>query len=471
MKTVSKPVFLSAGLLFFVIWILIYASSLSSMVTVWMSSETFKHCFIIIPVCLYLLYERRDELDEIEYKPVYWILAPLFLVQIMHLFGLLLGVNLIGHVSAYLSFVLIVWLILGNEFVRRFRFLLLYLAFIVPIGEELVPWLQDVTAYMSVEFLNWSGIPVYRDGLYLYIPNGTFLVAEACAGIRFLIAAIALGTLYAYMNFQTKWKFYGFIVLSIIVPIVANSIRAYGIIVIGYLTDMEHATGADHLVYGWFFFAFVLVLLFLIGERGKEKVDYRESSSKKELTFNISPMFFSVAIVLTLLPLLYAKAFIFKEYSNDGLAKLNLSESSWVSVPSEHDWAPIMFNAHKEWHGRFEDIPVYIAKYAYDNADNELVSGLNRTYNIETYTRNDIKIEQTAKGPIAILDLVNVQGRRIQVAYWYEVDGVRSVSNLKTKINQMKSKLAGDGGKGFLVAIVSNNPSDDAITIPTIGEL
>ena len=31
-------------------------------------------------------------------------------------------------------------------------------------------------------------IPVFHDGIMIEIPNGLFRVAEACAGIRFLIA-------------------------------------------------------------------------------------------------------------------------------------------------------------------------------------------------------------------------------------------------------------------------------------------
>ena len=296
-------------------WLLVYWPAIVSMVGVWNSSDTFTHCFIILPISLYLLYERRYELPQTQLKPALWIAAPLLFVQLVYLGGQLLGVNLIGHASAYASVVLIVWMVLGTEFIMRFKFPFIFLAFTVPFGEQLVPLLQDVTAYMSVELLKISGIPVYREGLYLYIPNGTFLVAEACSGISFLIAAVALGTMYGYLNFNTRWKFFAFILLSFVVPIVANGMRAYGIVVIGYMSDMEHATGADHLIYGWVFFAFVLILLFLFGELFKEKVTIakKQDGIPQASVQTPSALSFSIMFVAVVGIQLYSSIFIFYE--------------------------------------------------------------------------------------------------------------------------------------------------------------
>ena len=53
--------------------------------------------------------------------------------------------------------------------------------------------------------------------------------------------------------------------MSIIVPIIANGLRAYMIVMIGHLSGMELATGVDHLIYGWVFFGLVMLLMFWIG--------------------------------------------------------------------------------------------------------------------------------------------------------------------------------------------------------------
>lgn len=139
-----------------------------------------------------------------------------------------------------------------------------FLLFAVPVGEALIPPLQQVTAWFTVEGLRLTGIPVWWEGLYLSIPAGHFEVAEACSGLRYLMASVALGVLYAYLTYRSPWRRLAFVVLSMVMPIVANGIRAYGIVMIAHLEEMKYATGVDHLIYGWLFFGLVVLLDVLV---------------------------------------------------------------------------------------------------------------------------------------------------------------------------------------------------------------
>src|SRR3546814_13067879 len=76
-------------------------------------------------------------------------------------------------------------------------------------------------------------IPVFSDGIFLQIPNGNFTVAEACAGLRFLVATLALGLLFANAAYQDWWRRSLFMVLVLVVPVIANGFRALGIVQIG----------------------------------------------------------------------------------------------------------------------------------------------------------------------------------------------------------------------------------------------
>ena len=95
-----------------------------------------------------------------------------------------------------------------------------------------------------------SGVPVYNDGLYIFLPSGNWLVAEACSGIRYLLASFTLGCLFAYLSYQTAAKRLLFCLASIAVPVLANGLRAYIIVMLGHLSDMTIATGVDHIIYG-----------------------------------------------------------------------------------------------------------------------------------------------------------------------------------------------------------------------------
>ncbi len=432
----------------------IYWDAATSMVSVWLSSETYKHCFLIIPIVIYLFWERKQDLAVLDYKPNLYLLPVLFFIQVIAFIGDSLGVNLIGHLALYSSIVTILWLCLGNAFVKAFMFPLFFLGFSVPFGEELVPMLQDVTAFLTVELLRIFSIPIYREGLYLYIPNGTFLVAEACAGIRFLIASFALGTLYAYMNYKTKWKMAAFIVASLVVPIIANGLRAFGIVVIGYSTDMEHATGADHLVYGWFFFAFVLLILFWLGHFGAEKVSWnRLSKTASAQTQSLS----NVATVGTLLLLLAIPSYTYVAFGSQNKAlDLTLStdlQQSFDARASSLEWQPFINNPHEQWSGTLNQVPTYIAKFHFDDGEYELVNGLSRTYDIDKWTKKSSGIIATEKGVVNTTQLVNVKGENITLFWWFDVDGERTPGGLRTKIKQVLSKVKGNKGKGSFIAL------------------
>ena len=76
--------------------------------------------------------------------------------------GELADIDLLRQLTAFAGLPLLIWCCFGNRVARILAFPLAYLIFAVPMGEGLVPWLQQVTAHISVFALKISGIPVYR---------------------------------------------------------------------------------------------------------------------------------------------------------------------------------------------------------------------------------------------------------------------------------------------------------------------
>src|SRR5262249_51201448 len=132
------------------------------------------------------------------------------------------------------------------------------------------PPLMEQTANFTIGALRLSGIPVYREGLFFTVPSGSWSVVEACSGLRYLMASLTLGFLYAYLTYRTLYRRIAFIAPSIVVPLVASWIRAYMIVMIGHLSHMELAVGVDHLLYGWLFFGIVIAILFWAGSHWRE---------------------------------------------------------------------------------------------------------------------------------------------------------------------------------------------------------
>ncbi len=216
-------------------------------------------------MALFLAWERRRTFAGIAARPEP-ILALLALpVAAVWLAAERLGIMEGRQLAALASAEVLILAVLGWRLFYALLGPLLYLVFLVPFGAFLTPALQTFTARFTVLGLNLLHIPNFVDDLTIEIPEGLFYVAEACAGLRFLIAAIAFGVFYALLNYTSPARRALFIALSVVVPVVANGIRALGIVVLGHALGSAEAGAADHVIYGWVFFSFVMLLLVLAG--------------------------------------------------------------------------------------------------------------------------------------------------------------------------------------------------------------
>ncbi len=246
---------------------LLFSPTLASMVTIWYRSETFTHAFVVPPITLWLVWQRRAELARVLPGPSPWVLPLLAGAALAWLLGDLVVANAVTQLAVTTMLVLTVPLMLGWSVTGVILFPLLFLFFMVPVGESLTPPLMQATADFTVLALRASGVPVYREGLQFVIPSGNWSVVEACSGIRYLMASFMVGSLFAYLNYRSMRRRAVFIAVSLVLPIVANWVRAYIIVMLGHLSNNRIATGVDHVLYGWVFFGIVIMAMFMIGAR------------------------------------------------------------------------------------------------------------------------------------------------------------------------------------------------------------
>jgi exosortase A len=244
---------------------LIYSAEIAAAIGVWIASTAFNHCFLILPIAAYLLYARWDSVAAAVPRP-----SPLIGLAAVPVAACWFIVERAGIMEARQFFAMgiaqiLLLAVLGPKTWRVAAAPLLYLFFLVPAGEYLVPWLQDFTVRFISLGLKVLGIPHFIGGITIEIPEGSFLVAEACAGLRFLVASVAFGVLYALLSYTSPWRRLIFVALSFVVPVIANGFRALGITVLGHILGSAQAAEVDHVLYGWVFFAIVTALLILAG--------------------------------------------------------------------------------------------------------------------------------------------------------------------------------------------------------------
>lgn len=245
----------------------LHAHTLVVMAGTWARSDTYAHGFVVPLITLWLVWRIRGQLAGLlpRPSPSAWLL--LAGASALWFAGDLVAVNAATQLALVAMVVLSVPSVLGWHTARAMAFPLGFLFFAVPIGDFMLPQLIEWTADFTVLALRVTGIPVYREGLQFVIPSGSWSVVEACSGIRYLIAAVTVGSLFAYLSYRSLRKRLVFVAVSVAVPLVANWVRAYLIVMLGHLSGNELATGVDHLIYGWVFFGVVILIMLLIGAR------------------------------------------------------------------------------------------------------------------------------------------------------------------------------------------------------------
>ena len=237
---------------------IVFASDWAAMARQWWDISTYNHMLLIPPVECWLLWNRRHELARIEPR-AWWAGLPRFAAAgLVWLLGGVSGFDLLRQAGVVGMLAMLVPLLLGPRVTAGVLFPLFYLAFLIPFGEELVKPLQMVTAKIAIALTHLSGVPAEIDGVFIDTPAGLFKVAEACSGVKFLIAMIAFGVLAANVCFLSWRRRAALLAACLVVPIVANGIRAWATIYAAQFFGVAVAAGFDHIVYGWVFFALVL---------------------------------------------------------------------------------------------------------------------------------------------------------------------------------------------------------------------
>jgi exosortase len=245
--------------------LLIYAPVLYYMVLHWNQVQDYSHGFLIVPLALYFAYERRRKLARLPVEGSWWGLVPLALSALTLAVGRLGGELMNMRVSFVLAVIGLVLLLLGRRVFRVLAFPLLFLFLMVPLPQSLVNViafpLQLVAADLAVNALYQLGIPALREGNIIHLANAQLFVAEACSGLRSLMALITLGVVFAYF-FRKSFVERALIVLSAIpIAIVVNAFRVALTGVLTHRFGQAAADGVIHTTEGIFTFAIAFVLL------------------------------------------------------------------------------------------------------------------------------------------------------------------------------------------------------------------
>ena len=467
----------AAGLLFGVL----FHHDMAGAVRVWIESTAYNHCFLILPLVGFLLWDRRTVITANTPAPNFWPLLLLPLLSAVWLVAAVLDINEGRQLAVVAMFEIVLLVTLGPALFRKLLAPLLFLFFLVPTGAFLVPSLQTITARIVVAGLHALHIPVFSDGYMIEIPEGSFEIAEACAGLRFLIASTVFGCFFAVVMYRSWLRRALFIILSLSVPIGANGMRALGIIYLAHLEGSATAVEADHIIYGWLFFSLVILLLIAIGmsfvDKGAQPLP--PSLPDPDASCPPPPWRFVTAAAVAVLLAAAGPAYAARLDSWFSAASLPATVGppavapAWRAVAAAGiGWRPVVYGADRQFQQSYTTpdsgvVIRYIALYRLRAVGNALTNTDNRVaddhaWRIALQMPGEARV-QGAPVPVTSTQIVSGPRRRL-VWSFYVVDGRISSGLLRTKLLQARAVLLRRSPLAAFVVISASmdDPSDPA---------
>jgi len=460
----------------------VFWPTLWSMVEIWHRSDTFAHGWLVIPAFVWFVWERRERLAGIPLRP-FW---PGLVAVAAGGFGWLVanaaGVTVVQQLAVIALVAACTATVLGWRFAWELAFPLAFLFFAVPVGEALIPPMMDRTADFTVAALKLTGIPVYREGLFFVIPSGSWSIVEGCSGLRYLIASVTVGCVFAYLYYRSFWRRLAFIAASVAVPVFANWVRAYIIVMLGHLSDNKIATGADHLIYGWVFFGFVMLLLFWIGARWREDgaplpADPRAAGSSIAPPgvglHAVGAALLSTLLVMCAWP---AWATYLDRRAEADLRVVELlppqDAAGWRRQSQQMtEWRPqykgAAASAFYTYARGNDQVVLYLAIYRNQKQGTELVNSQNvmihQHHPVWTWLGDSIRAEDLGGSIVPLRrTLLRSAGLRLVIWDWFIVSGQDVANPYVAKLLQARDKVLGRGDDGVAVIVAAPYYDDPA---------
>lgn len=247
----------------------LYFETMRSLLSDWNSMEDYSHGYFIPLICLYFIWERREELDAVKVSPNSAGLPLVAFGLILFLFGDLASEPFTTRLS--LLFVLsgMVFFLLGWGHLKILLFPIAFLILMIPIPSILMQKvtfpMQLFASSVATFSLQQMDIPVLREGNIIHLASTTLEVADACSGIRSLISLLTLGIVFAYFAKRIWWQRVVLVAACFPIAILINALRVSATGILANFYGVEYAQGFFHGFSGYALFVVAFALLLVLG--------------------------------------------------------------------------------------------------------------------------------------------------------------------------------------------------------------
>ncbi len=245
----------------------LYAAVMKDLVLDWWENPDYNYAFLVPLFVGYVLWQNLHHYETIEIKPSNWGLLILLAAIALLIVGTLGADYFTSRFSLCVLLAGMVVYLGGWHMLRALAFPLSYTSLMIPlpgiVQNQVTYPLQLMASRLAASFVELAGVPVFRQGNLLSVPHYSVEVAQACSGIRSLLALLAMGIAYGYVAERRTWARVGLVVVLVPIAVFTNSLRIMVITLLGYALNPAWAEGFLHFFSGWLIFVLALGLLFL----------------------------------------------------------------------------------------------------------------------------------------------------------------------------------------------------------------
>ena len=446
-----------AGLLLLVL--LLYHATVLDVLAKWGQFEQgeFAHGYLVLAISVYMVFVGRHRLAELNPCGNALALVAIAMAGLLWLVARVVDVQMVQALAVVLLLMSVIWTITGNRVARQLLLPVLFLCFAIPIWSPLSPLLQELTADVVFWLTRAAGVPAMRHEQMIILPFGSLSIDEACSGLRYLLAALTLGIVYAWMNYQDIRARLLVVMIAAITAIISNIIRVFIVVYLAYTTRMQHPWVSDHLAFGWWLFGGMLVLLLVIDillsrRRAPQPV---QAAHNQPVNSPVCDHDRGTRVVIALLaavliaagPVLAAMLEPQDDTAQVVTVELPDGQQGWTGPqPTTDGWTPLYHGAIASRQAYQKDgrmLLLYRGDYPVQQQGSELISDLNAIADQSLWRLTPAQSRELDGGQWRVIEqqITSITGEKKLVWYWYQVAGVATTSRYAAKLLQVYGLL------------------------------
>ena len=258
------------GVLFVAAFVFLYFGTFVDLVSDWNNNPNFSHGFLVPLIAGYLVWHRKETLQELSIEPAGIGIVVLGLGLSLFFVGTIGAELFVMRFSILVTLAGVVLFCLGSAWAKGLAVPIVYLLFMIPLPS--IIWnriafpLQLMAASASASSLSFIGIPVFREGNVLQLATTSLEVVDACSGLRSLTALLALGAAFAVISNLSHLKKWILFLASIPIAVFLNIVRLTATGMMAVYIGPEAAHGFLHDMSGMVVFVVAMFMLYFMNQ-------------------------------------------------------------------------------------------------------------------------------------------------------------------------------------------------------------